>query len=91
MSISKIEYSIYFLAKRKKFVHNNRKRFEDYAKTTRLFLSNYSHPSLRIEKLKGQDVWTIRLNQKDRIFFIWKNKTTVMFIDIGKHDKYKKY
>ncbi|QQG44671.1 MAG: hypothetical protein HYW86_02035 [Candidatus Roizmanbacteria bacterium] len=87
----KIEYSTHFQAERKKFVRNNRKRFNDYAKTLRLFVSDPSHPSLNMEKLKGGNIYTLRLNKGDRIFFIWKNKTTVLFTDIGKHDKYKDY
>ena len=87
-----LEYSRHFVSERKKFVKNNLKRFKDYKKTVTLFVSNPSRPSLNVEKLKNtRSVYTIRLNKSDRIFFIWKEKNTAIFIDIGKHDKYKKY
>lgn len=55
-------------------------------------MSNPAYPSLNIEKLKNaQDIYTIRLNKGDRIFFLWKEENTALFIDIGKHDKYRKY
>lgn len=91
MSKLKIEYSSFFIKQQRKFVKNNRERFNDFAKTVRLFLKNPTHPSLNLEKLKHSCVWSIRLNKGDRIFFIWKSKTTAIFIDIDKHDKYKKY
>ena len=88
----KLEYSRYFLSQRKKYVKNNRKRFEDFKKAVTLFASNPNHPSLNVEKLRNaKGVYTIRLSKGDRIFFIWKEERTVLFIDIGKHDKYRRY
>ncbi len=88
----KLEYSSHFLSERKKYIKNNSQRLEDYKKTVTLFLSNPTHPSLNIEKLRNaKGVFTIRLNKSDRIFFIWKEEKTVLFVDIGKHDKYRKY
>jgi len=31
------------------------------------------------------------LNKSDRIFFIWQEKNMASSIDIGKHDKYRRY
>lgn len=88
----KLEYSQHFLSERKKYVKNNQQRFEDYKKAITLFLANSSHPSLKIEKLKNtRGVYTVRLNRSDRIFFIWKEENIALFVDIGKHDKYRKY
>lgn len=88
----KLEYSQHFLNERKKYIKNNSKRFEDYKKNVILLLSNPLHPGLNIEKLKNaKGVYTIRLNKNDRIFFIRKKENIVIFIDIGKHDKYRKY
>ena len=88
----KIEYSRYFLTQRKKYVKNDRKRFADFKKTINLFLSNLIHPSLHIEKLQNaKGIHTIRLNKSDRIFFIWKEENTALLIDIGPHDKYRRY
>lgn len=54
-------------------------------------MNNPNHPSLNLEKLKGSDYWTIRIDKGNRIFFKWIDKTEALFIDIGKHDKYRKY
>jgi len=88
----KLEYSRYFLSQRKKYVKNNRKRFEDFKKAVTLFASTPNHPSLNVEKLRNaKGVYTIRLSRSDRIFFIWKEERAALFIDIGKHDKYRRY
>jgi len=94
MSSPKIEFEYFqhFLNQRKKYFKNNPKRFAEYKKAISLFLSNPAHPSLNLERLVNtKGVYTIRLNRSDRIFFIWKEANTVVLIDIGKHDKYRKY
>lgn len=88
----KLEYSRYFLSERKKYVKNSSQLFKSYKKSVTIFASNPNHPSLNIEKLRNvKGVYTIRLSKGDRIFFIWKEENTVVFIDIGKHDKYRRY
>lgn len=88
----KLEYSRHFIRARKKYIKNNSKRFLDYKKAAVLFVSNPLHKSLNVEKLRNaKGVYTIRLNRSDRIFFIWKQENTAIFIDIGKHDKYRMY
>ncbi len=87
-----LEFSSRFLNERKKYVKNSRERFEYYKKAVVLFVSNPNHPSLNIEKLlNSKGIYTIRLNRSDRIFFTWKEKGIAIFIDIGKHDKYRNY
>lgn len=88
----KLEYFQHFLRERKKYLKNNPGRFAEYKKAISLFLLNPAHPSLNLEKLTNtKEVYTIRLNRSDRVFFVWKEATTALFIDIGKHDKYRKY
>ncbi len=88
----KLEYFQYFLKDRKKYLKNNPQRLEEYKKAITLFLSNPAHPGLNLERLTNtKGVYTIRINKSDRIFFIWKEANTAIFIDIGKHDKYRKY
>ncbi len=85
-----IEYSKHFLNERKKYVKNNLDRVQNYSKTVKLFLADPKYPSLKLEKLQGlKDMYTIRLNKSDRIFLNWKDSNTALFIDIGKHDKYR--
>ncbi len=87
-----LEYTQHFLNELKKYIKNNRIHLEDYRKAVTIFISNPTHPGLRTEKLKNtKGKYTIRLNRSDRIFFIWKEENAVILIDIGKHDKYRKY
>ncbi len=87
----KIQYSATYLSSRKKFLKNNLEILDKTVKTISLFVKNPKHPSLNLEKLKGSQFWTIRIDRGNRIFFYWIDKKTVIFIDIGKHDKYRKY
>lgn len=74
-----------------KFVKRNLPHAESIIKALTLFVSNPQHPSLNGEKLKGSNVWSIRLNESNRLFFLWINKTKIILVDVGAHDKYKNY
>lgn len=76
---------------RNKFIKNNIKRANALIKTLNKFAYNPTHPSLNLEKLAGTKVWTVRIDKRNRIFFYWIDKQTVLFVDIGKHDKYRRY
>ena len=76
---------------RDKFVKNNPENANALIKTLDKFSNNPSYPSLNLEKLGGTKIWTIRINKGNRIFFSWINESTALFIDIGKHDKYRRY
>lgn len=87
-----LEYSSNFLNQRKKFLKNNPKRVEDYKKAVSLFVFTPDHPGLNTKKLSGvRGVFTFRLNKGYRVFFVWKNPSLALFIDIGTHDKYRKF
>lgn len=86
-----ISYSPSYLAARKKFLKNNRKLTDKAIKAISLFVKNPQHPSLNLEKLRGTKIWTVRIDQGNRIFFYWIKESEALFIDIGKHDKYRKY
>lgn len=75
----------------KGFVKNNKRNAENIKKALKLLRENPHHPSLNLEKLKGSHIWTIRIDRGNRIFFSWTDKTTALFLDIGKHDKYRGY
>ena len=77
--------------KRDKFVDNNIQRGNALIRTLDKFSHNPNYPSLNLEKLKGLDIWTIRIDKGNRIFFKWIDKFTALFIDIGKYDKYRRY
>lgn len=84
-------YSSGYLAARRKFLKNNSKLADKAIKAISRFSKNPQHPSLNLEKLRGTKVWTIRIDQGNRIFFYWIEESKALFIDIGKHDKYRKY
>lgn len=84
-------YSPNYLAARKKFLKNNSKLLEKTIKVISLFVKNPQHPSLHLEKLTGTKVWTMRIDKGNRIFFYWIEESKALFIDIGKHDKYRRY
>jgi mRNA-degrading endonuclease RelE of RelBE toxin-antitoxin system len=86
-----LQYSPKYLSSRKKFLKNNPNLLVKTTKAISLFVKNPEHPGLNLEKLKGSEYWTIRIDKGNRIFFYWINESTVILIDIGKHDKYRKY
>jgi hypothetical protein len=85
------EYSSHFLKSRKKFLKNQPKLAEATIKAITLFYQDPTHPSLHLEKLRNNSVWTIRIDIGNRLFFIWKTSNTALFIDVGPHDKYRRY
>ena len=85
-----IGFSKKYLREEKKFVKMDVNRAERIFTSLNLFRVNPTHPSLNIEKISNK-VWTVRLDKGNRIFFELVNKDTVLLIDIGKHDKYRKY
>ncbi len=76
---------------RDKFVRNNPKRASALIKTLDKFVHDPNYPSLNLEKLGGSRYWSIRIDRGNRIFFSWIDESTALFIDIGKHDKYRRY
>ncbi len=86
-----LQYSLKYSSSRKKFLKNNQLLLDRTTKAIDLFVNDPKHPSLNLEKLKGSIYWTIRIDKASRIFFYWIDDSTALFIDIGKHDKYRKY
>ena len=76
---------------RNKFVKNSSSRTNALIKTLKIFAYTPNHPSLHIEKLSGSKLWTVRIDKSNRIFFLWVEEKTALLIDIGQHDKYRKY
>lgn len=87
----KLAYSERFLENRKKFVKGNRKAFDTLAKSLRLLQEDPQHPGLHFEKLKNSHIYSVRIDRGNRIFFLWAHVNTVLLIDLGPHDKYRRY
>lgn len=86
-----IQLSASYYRALKSFVKNNKKNAENIKKALKLLKENQHHPSLNLEKLRGSKIWTIRIDKSNRIFFFWGDSRVIILIDIGKHDKYRKY
>lgn len=61
-------------------------------KQFRLFVQNLFHPSLHTEKLKPKEnnVWSFRIDRKFRVIFTFSAPDTILLLDIGPHDIYRK-
>lgn len=57
-----------------------------------LFFQNIFHPSLRTEKLepKHKNIWSFRMDKSYRVIFTFTDKETILLLDIGPHDIYRK-
>ncbi len=85
----KLKPTTHFERNRKKYVKKNILRAEKMLSILNIFRHSPSHPSLNLEKLINSDIWSIRLDRGDRLFFTWIDDQTALLLDIGKHDKYR--
>lgn len=74
----------------KRFVKHNKQRAQEVKDAVDLLIENPKHPSLNTEKLGGSDIWTIRLGEGNRLFFLWEVGNRIILINVGSHDKYRK-
>lgn len=73
-----------------KLVKKNSLLEKKIIKAFRFFQTNPHHPSLHTEKLKNSIVWSIRVDQGNRLFFIWNDDQSVAtFFFLGPHDSYR--
>jgi len=58
----------------------------------KLFLANFRHQSLHTEKLepKSANRWSFRVDKCTRVIFTFAERQTIILLDIGPHDIYKK-
>ncbi len=55
------------------------------------FAVDSRHPSLNFEKLKGTELYSIRVTQGDRVILRQVDPDTFELIDVGNHDIYRRY
>lgn len=77
-----------------------RKSFTDLDKKIRakthkqfgIFIKNLFHPSLHTEKLepKHKNIWSFRIDKNHRAIFTFTEQETILLLDIGPHDIYKR-
>ena len=75
---------------RDKYVKNNSTRAEQLIKALQLLSTDPQSPGLNVEKI-SKDMYTLRINKGDRLFFMWIDKETILLLDIGEHDKYRRH
>lgn len=86
----KISLTTRFLKARKKLTKGNSALEVRMEKTLLIFIKNPQHPSLHLEKLIGTNIWTIRIDRGNRLFFVWSvNLDTAIFFHVGHHDDYR--
>lgn len=74
-----------------KFTRRSQSRTIAIDESLRKFAKTPTHPSLHLEKLSGTDIWTIRIDKGNRMFFIWSSSgDTAIFFYVGPHDSYRK-
>ena len=80
----KIRFHHYFLKRYKKIPPKIRRQFE---KRLFIFEKDPFHPSLNNHPLKGnrKGQWSINITGDWRAIYVFKNKDTVVFIDIDTH------
>ncbi|MBI5755119.1 type II toxin-antitoxin system RelE/ParE family toxin [Candidatus Peregrinibacteria bacterium] len=61
-------------------------------KRFQLFLENIFHPSLHTEKLepRHKNIWSFRVDRNYRVIFSPSSQDTILLLDIGPHDIYRK-
>ena len=71
----------------KKFVKLDPKLKAKFKERRNLFLQNQSHPLLNNHPLTGdrQGQWSINITGNWRAIYEFKNKNTVVFVDINTH------
>jgi len=81
-------YSSVFVTKYRKILRKNNKCSDLIKEKMALFLSDKSHPSLRLHKLQGnlKEAWSISVDRKTRIL-LYQDESGVTFVDIGSHDE----
>ena len=77
---------------RKSFNKLDNKLQKKTKKQFKLFLENLFHPSLNTEKLepKNNNIWSFRIDKSSRVIFTFPEKKTILLLDIGPHDIYRK-
>jgi mRNA-degrading endonuclease RelE of RelBE toxin-antitoxin system len=79
-----------FQESHRKFIRNNPAKAKATALALKQFVHNPQYPSLKLERLKNSRYWTIRIDKGNRVFFIWAGNSALL-VDIGSHDKYRRY
>lgn len=61
-------------------------------KQFQLFFENIFHPSLHTEKLepRHKNIWSFRVDKNYRVIFTLSSQETILLIDIGPHNMYRK-
>lgn len=82
----KLVLSSKFQKDRDKLLDKNPQIKPKLTKTLKLMQQNLKHPSLRLHKLAGTNVWSVSVDMSIRIkFYLSGNK--LFLLEIGSHDQ----
>jgi len=83
-----IEYSPRFIKKFQKLSKVDYQLKQNIISTIEIFQNNPNYPSLRLHKLSKTDSWSISVNMRIRILFVYLTNDEVLLVDIGGHEIY---
>lgn len=77
---------------RKSFAALDSRYKKKVKKQFQLFLKNPRYPSLNTEKLapKENNIWSFRIDRKYRVIFTFQGADTILVLDLGPHDIYRR-
>ncbi|OGG29537.1 hypothetical protein A3A63_03815 [Candidatus Gottesmanbacteria bacterium RIFCSPLOWO2_01_FULL_46_9] len=79
-----------FTRQLRKFTKKNIDKKEAVKEALRRFSLDPDYPSLHLEKLSGQKMWTMRIDSSNRLFFVWSDEgDAAIFFYVGSHDAYR--
>ena len=79
-----------FTRQLRKFTKKNIDKKEAVKEALRRFSLDPDYPSLHLEKLSGQKMWTMRIDSSNRLFFVWSDEgDAAIFFYVGPHDAYR--
>ncbi len=83
-----IEYSSQFIKKFQKLSKVDFSLKQGVISTIETFQTNPSYPSLRLHKLSNTNSWSISVNMRIRILFVYVANDKVLMLDLGGHEIY---
>lgn len=83
-----IEYSARFIKKFQKLSKVDYSLKQSVISTIEIFQNNPNYPSLRLHKLSNTNSWSISVNMRIRILFVYVTSEKVLMLDLGGHEIY---
>ncbi len=83
-----VEYSPRFIKKFQKLSKVDYALKHSVISSIEIFQTNPNYPSLRLHKLSNTNAWSISVNMRIRILFVYLGNDRVLMLDLGGHEIY---